>query len=122
MYKTVQGGGHSPLASIYGLAADQVLAFQVVTADGQFLTVSDDENVDLFWALRGGGGSTFGVVTSATVKAWPQLGATVSKFSLTTGDDLSVESFWKAMRAFFTHFPEWAVSTGPFSAILLSSA
>jgi hypothetical protein len=53
----VAGGGHSLLASIYGMAADQVLAYEVVTADGRFVTASDNVNSDLFWALRGGGGS-----------------------------------------------------------------
>ncbi|KUI56626.1 6-hydroxy-D-nicotine oxidase [Cytospora mali] len=104
----IQGGGHSPLSSVYGLAADQVLAYQVVTADGRFLTASDDENTDLFWALRGGGGSTFGVVTSVTVKAHPKMSVTMSNFTLTTGDDLDSETFWEAMRLFWNHFVDWA--------------
>ncbi|ROW07640.1 hypothetical protein VPNG_06814 [Cytospora leucostoma] len=104
----IQGGGHSPLSSLYGLASDQVLAYQVVTADGRFLTASDDENTDLFWALRGGGGSTFGVVTSVTIKAYPKIGATISNFTLTTGDDLDSETFWVAMRLFWNHFIDYA--------------
>lgn len=104
----IQGGGHSPLSGIYGLASDQVLAYQVVTADGRFLTASDEENTDLFWALRGGGGSTFGVVTSVTIKAYPKIGATISNFTLTTGDDLDSETFWEAMRLFWNHFVDYA--------------
>lgn len=104
----IQGGGHSPLSSVYGLASDHVLAYQVVTADGAFLTCSDDEHADLFWALRGGGGSTFGVVTSVTVKAWPEMGASVSSFALATGDDLPPETFWEAMRLFWAHFLDFA--------------
>lgn len=50
------GGGHSPLASLYGLGADQPLSLEVVTADGTFVTASLDENADLFYSLRGGGG------------------------------------------------------------------
>lgn len=103
----IQGGGHSPLSSIYGLASDQVLAYQVVTANGAFLTASDEENTDLFWALRGGGGSTFGVVTSVTVKAYPKIGVTISNFTLTTGDDLDSETFWEAMRLFWNHFLDY---------------
>ena len=53
------GGGHSPLSSIYGLAADQVLAMEVVLASGRFVTVTEQSNPDLFWALRGGGGGKF---------------------------------------------------------------
>ena len=50
------GGGHSPLSSIYGLAADQVLAMEVVLASGRFVTVTEESDPDLFWAIRGGGG------------------------------------------------------------------
>jgi len=49
------GGGHSVLASTYGLGSDQALSLQVVTADGKFLTVDPSTNQDLFYALLGGG-------------------------------------------------------------------
>jgi hypothetical protein len=67
----VQGGGHSPLSSKYGLAADNALEFEVVDGRGNILVANADKNPDLFWALRGGGGSTYGVVTSMTTKAHP---------------------------------------------------
>jgi hypothetical protein len=51
----MQGGGHSVMASYYGLGADQVLSLQVVTADGRFVTADPEINQDLFYALRGGG-------------------------------------------------------------------
>lgn len=44
------------MSSIYGMAADQVLAFEVVLANGRFVTVTEESEPDLFWALRGGGG------------------------------------------------------------------
>ncbi|KAH9859681.1 hypothetical protein IAQ61_011462 [Plenodomus lingam] len=100
----IAGGGHSPLASIYGMAADQVLAFEVVTADGRFVTASNTVNQDLFWALRGGGGSAFGVVTSAIVKAHPRIKVTKSIFSFQAAPDNSA-NFWKAIHAYFKKFP-----------------
>jgi FAD/FMN-containing dehydrogenase len=100
------GGGHSPLASLYGMAADQVLAFEVVTADGKFVTASNNVNKDLFWALRGGGGSTFGIVTSAIVKAHPKISVTKSVFSFRAAPNNST-NFWKAVHAFFKRFPEF---------------
>jgi FAD/FMN-containing dehydrogenase len=50
------GGGHNVLASTYGLGADQVLSLQAVTADGRFVTADKNQNQDLFYAMRGGGG------------------------------------------------------------------
>jgi hypothetical protein len=100
----VQGGGHSPLSSLYGMAADQVLNFEVVTADGRFVTANAKENSDLFWALRGGGGSTFGIVTSAVIKAYPDMKVTTTTFSYSTVD-VSHDSFWAGFRAYLNYFP-----------------
>ncbi|SCF17194.1 FAD/FMN-containing dehydrogenase [Micromonospora viridifaciens] len=64
------GGGLGWLARRHGLAAESVLRAQVVTADGQLRTASADRNPDLFWALRGGGGS-YGVVTALEFRLHP---------------------------------------------------
>ncbi|CAI6331748.1 unnamed protein product [Periconia digitata] len=65
-----QAGGHSALSTQFGLAADQTLSFEVVTSSGKVVTASATENSDLYWALSGGGGGTFGIVTSMTVRAY----------------------------------------------------
>jgi FAD/FMN-containing dehydrogenase len=64
------GGGLGWLMAKYGLAADNVLAFTLVTADGDVIEVTEASDPDLFWALRGGGGN-FGIVTAFTYRLQP---------------------------------------------------
>lgn len=67
----LQGGGHGALSNTMGLGVDRVLQFKIVTPDGHHRVVNECQNEDLFFALRGGGGGTFGVVTEATILASP---------------------------------------------------
>ena len=63
------GGGVGVLGRKFGLTCDALLSAQIVVADGRVLTCDANTNSDLFWALRGGGGGNFGVVTSFTFQA-----------------------------------------------------
>jgi FAD/FMN-containing dehydrogenase len=74
------GGGIGVLGRKFGLTCDNLLAAQVVVADGRILTCDANTNADLFWALRGGGGGNFGVVTSFTFQTHQV--ATLSLFTL----------------------------------------
>ncbi|CAE6478775.1 unnamed protein product, partial [Rhizoctonia solani] len=73
----IQGGGHSPLRAMYGLGVDNVLQYTVVKADGKIINANSCENKDIFWALRGGGGSTYGVTLDVTYKRHPPLQSVV---------------------------------------------
>ena len=64
------GGGLSFLGRKYGLATNSVVAIELVTADGRLVRADSDSGADLFWALRGGGGS-FGVVTAIELRLFP---------------------------------------------------
>ena len=64
------GGGYGRLNRKYGLAVDNLRSAKIITADGRIQNVSDEENADLFWAIRGGGGN-FGVVTDFELQLYP---------------------------------------------------
>jgi FAD/FMN-containing dehydrogenase len=83
------GGGLGWLARRHGLAADSVLRALVVTADGELTVAGPDRNPELFWALRGGGGS-FGVVTGLEFRLYPV--ATVYAGAVTFGRERAAET------------------------------
>ncbi|KAJ7489315.1 FAD-binding domain-containing protein [Mycena latifolia] len=74
----IQGGGHSALSPAYGLASDNALEFSVVVASGELLRVNSVSHPDLFYALRGGGSGSWGVIVSATFRTFPTFNITSS--------------------------------------------
>ncbi len=70
MVGTTTVGGYGPLIARHGLALDSLIGAELVLADGQRITADQDENPDLLWALKGGGGN-FGVVTSMKIHLHP---------------------------------------------------
>ena len=67
----VQSGGFGSFSKAYGTAAGSLLEAEVVTADGQLRIANACTNPDLFWALKGGGGASFGIVTRLTLRVHP---------------------------------------------------
>lgn len=92
---------------LFGMGADQVVEFQAVTASGRFVTASPTVNSDLYWAMLGGGGGTFGIITSAIVKVHPKVAVTTSVFNFTTSDSVSPDKFWQGVRAFWDEMPNY---------------
>ncbi|CAF4761473.1 unnamed protein product, partial [Rotaria sp. Silwood2] len=87
----LQGGGHGPLSRWKGLAVDQVLEYDVITADGQRQTVNACQNRDLFWALSGGGGGTYAIVLSAVVRTFPSPSIVIATFSVKASNETRYE-------------------------------
>jgi hypothetical protein len=92
---------------MYGLGADQFLEFKVVTPDGKLQVANKVVNSDLFWALRGGGGSTFGVVVEATLKAHPDIPITIVSWELNVTDPKS-EGVWDAYTELHRHLADFS--------------
>ena len=100
----IQGGGHSALSTSFGLSADQALEYEVVTASGKVLKASRTQNSDLYWALSGGGGGTYAVVLSVTVRAHSDAkvgGATLQMAAAAT----TADKFYEAVSKFHTMVP-----------------
>ncbi|KAI0477619.1 putative FAD-dependent isoamyl alcohol oxidase [Xylariaceae sp. FL0804] len=107
-----QGGGHSLLGGAYGMAADNVLEWEVVTPQGEHVVATPSRNADLYWAITGGGGGTFGVVVGMTVKIHPD--GQVASGSLTfdlagsgSGGGNNETAFWQAIEAWFRGLPDF---------------
>lgn len=114
-----QGGGHSQLASKYGMAADQALEWEVVDGTGRFLRASRTENLDLFWALSGGGGGTYGVVWSLTSKAHKDIPVSATNLTF-TNKGVSQDTFWAAIAAYHAFLPQ-LVDVGVMSSAGISN-
>ncbi|KAF7377579.1 hypothetical protein MSAN_00180600 [Mycena sanguinolenta] len=83
----VQGAGHSALSPTFGLGADNALEFEIVVASGELLKVNQNSYPDLFYALRGGGAGSWGIIVSATFHTYPTFNATHSVIYLAAEND-----------------------------------
>lgn len=94
-----QGGGHSALSSRHGMAADQALEWEVVTGTGEHLVANRQNNSDLYWALSGGGGGTYGVVLSLTSKAHADTPTSGANLTFTS-EGVSQDAYYEAISTF----------------------
>ncbi|KAJ5103124.1 FAD-binding type 2 [Penicillium argentinense] len=104
----LQGGGHSQLVTKYGAPADQVLEWELVTPAGEYLIATPEQNTDLYWALAGGGGGTYGVVLSVTIKAHPDGPVAGGTLIFNNTNDAA---FWEAVGIWFHTSPSFVQNT-----------
>ncbi|KAI0970362.1 hypothetical protein F4678DRAFT_436568 [Xylaria arbuscula] len=114
------GGGHSPLTGHYGLGADNVLEWEIVTPAGQHVIAKPTgKYADLYWALSGGGGGTWGVILSMTSRVYPD--GPVGGAQLTvSAEGLTEDAYWGAVTAFHSFIPTFA-SDGTVATNLLKN-
>lgn len=97
----VQGGGFGSFSKGFGLAAANLLEAEIVTADGKIRVVNASHEPDLFWALKGGGGGTFGIVTRLTLRTH-ELPATIGAVRFTV--QASSDDSFRRLLAEFVEF------------------
>lgn len=89
------GGGLGVISRKYGLTCDRLVSARIVTPDGLLRTVSATSNPDLFWALRGGGGGNFGIVTSFTFQTAPSRDFTTFELGFPSAAHVAVIDTWQ---------------------------
>ena len=113
-----QGGGHSTLSSKFGLGADQALEWEVIDGRGNIVTANQQSYRDLYWALSGGGGSSYGVVWSLTTRAYPDTYTTGANLTFTSVN-ITQDVFFEAVGAFDSILPN-LVDAGATNVMVLT--
>ncbi|KAL1618929.1 hypothetical protein SLS56_010346 [Neofusicoccum ribis] len=117
----LQGGGHSALSSLYGLAADHTLEWEVVDGTGRLHIATPERNADLYWALSGGGGGTYGIASSVTIKLHPDLPLTGVAMSFDL-DPQHPQAFHRAVSKYHELVPRITASRGMGIAAITNSS
>lgn len=101
-----QGGGHSSLSGLYGLGADNVLEWEVITAAGHHVIATPQQHKDLYWALSGGGPGTYGVVLSMTTRVFADTATGAASYSFDMAStNGSADAYWNAVSTFHAYMP-----------------
>jgi hypothetical protein len=96
-------------------AADNALEFQIVTAQGRFVTANAEENPDLYWALKGGGPGAFAVVLSATVATFNDLPSAGIILNINSTHTTDLNLFWSGVRL-FSNYSNHFVDSGLYAS------
>jgi FAD/FMN-containing dehydrogenase len=103
-----QGGGVGSFTTTYGLMADNAVEFEVVTADGEVRIINECNDPDLFWAMRGGGGGTFAVLTKYRVQVYPSLPIHVFTFNANFSESASNVTLRETLTAHARNQIDWS--------------
>lgn len=90
----------------YGQGTDNILEAVIITPTGEVLTANECQNEDIIWAIRGGGGGTFGVILSATVKAYPIPSMELTSFDVMAKNSTSTKDWWRFVARIHRVLPE----------------
>lgn len=103
----LQGGGHSPLSVVYGLAVDNAYQIEGILANGTSFKASRQQHADLFFALRGGGGGTFAVITRVYTRFHPRP-ADGYQFAFLATEGLSSNASSELLKVLIANAEQWA--------------
>ncbi|KAJ6529273.1 FAD-binding domain-containing protein [Mycena capillaripes] len=115
----MQGGGHSATSPLLGLAVDNVLEYHIVVASGELLQVNSISHPDLFYALRGGGAGSWGVIVSATFRTFPTFEVAYSLISLSASSSAAAGALATVHAQHIFDFD--AVRASQYSYVFMSS-
>jgi hypothetical protein len=102
----ITGGGHGKLSTTYGMGADNLLEATIVTPSGEVLLTNPCKNAGLFFAIRGGGGGTYGVVTEVVLKTYPTPRTTTHVLRLSTLSPNTTTEYWNLMSFIHAEMPK----------------
>ncbi|EPS31792.1 hypothetical protein PDE_06750 [Penicillium oxalicum 114-2] len=105
----ISNGGHGILSIHHGLSSDQVLQATIITSEGRRLVANDEQNQDIFWALRGAGGGQFGVITEYVLATHPLPENVVSSavtFHSRDTSQMMEDALWAGFAEFVSQLPD----------------